>query len=432
VKPRAVLALGVLAHLLLQARPAAERVWSAPHGRDFASYHYAAQVAAEGGDPYDTPSLDAAARAERTRRSVQPYFYPPPFLLGMAWTLPLPLATAYRAMFVLNELLLAGVLLLCVRRFAMPAWAAALVLATFTPVPDNAWMGQANYLALLPALAGLALLRPTGAPREVPVGREALGGVLLGVAGMAKMTPALYLLAAALAGRWRAFAVAAATAVGLSVLALPMVGLEAQRRFYTEVLPGFAAGRYHQLGVPIGLASNHSLPNLWAQVWPGTATALSEGAARAGTLTTLALLGLWTWRALALRARARDAGADPAATVLSPELLGALGGILLLTPTFTYEHHLVTLLPALGAAAGALRVDGRLVVGRALALGLAYAMLAWPLAWVSAATGALGGLGWIARESKTMGALGVIALLLAWARPTPDDIVNPLDDHGTT
>ena len=36
---------------------------NSPHGRDFASYYYAAVVAYDGGDPYDTAALGAAASA---------------------------------------------------------------------------------------------------------------------------------------------------------------------------------------------------------------------------------------------------------------------------------------------------------------------------------------------------------------------------------
>jgi hypothetical protein len=416
VTARRWLLLGLLLHVFLQLLPAAERVGSASHGRDYASYHYAVHVAASGGDPYDTASLDAAARAERTRKTVQPYFYPPPFLLGLSWAVPLPLAMAYRAMLLLNELLLGAVLWLCLRRFHLPAWGAAALLALYTPIPDNAWMGQANFLALLPALGGLALLR--GRERQPPSLREELlGGVLIGVAGMAKMSPALYLLAAAMGGRWRAVGAAALTAVGLSLLTLPLVDLSTQLRFYTEVLPGFAKGSYHGLTVPIGLGSNHSIPNLWHRLWPGTATALSAPARLASSLGTLALLALWSARARQLR---RREGASEAP--LSPALLGALGVILVITPTYTYEHHLVFLIPAIGAAMGAVASLGDLRARRraGAALLLCFALLACPLGWVSGLAGSLPkALGVLVREGKTLGALGLLALLLALAGMRP-------------
>ncbi|HVS03016.1 MAG TPA: hypothetical protein VMT16_09620 [Thermoanaerobaculia bacterium] len=92
------------------------------HGRDFDSYHYAARVAAAGGDPYDLAALDRAAAAEGWR-VVHPYFYPPPFLLAMQWTLPLDLVTAWRVWFWVDELFLWVVVLIA---WAWPVLALAL------------------------------------------------------------------------------------------------------------------------------------------------------------------------------------------------------------------------------------------------------------------------------------------------------------------
>lgn len=412
---RLLLFLGVLLHLAVMA-PSAERVWKNAGGADYASYHYATKVAATGGDPYATEALGAAARAERTRKGVHPYFYPPPFLLGTAWSLPLSLRDGYRFMFVLNEVALLGVLAVCVRCFAMPAWAALVLLAAYTPIPDNAKMGQANLLVLLPALAGLALAtRPSSPTRRAR--DEVLGGVLLGVAGMAKMSPALFLVGVAMAGRWRAFVAAGLTAVALSILALPLVGVDAQVRFYAEVLPGFARGQYHDLSVPIGLPSNHSIPNLWFRLLDeGARTTLSPMAQRLGTLSMLGLLGAWAARAGLLARRARRIGGDVATTVLSPALLGALGVILVVTPAYTYEHHLVLLIPALGAAAGQIRGrDGALLRGRVALLAGGFALLAMPLPWFDLARGLPGLLGDVAQEMKTLGMLLLLGLLLAWA-----------------
>ena len=86
--PLLFVVLGLLGHAIFQARPAWEKVSAGGGGRDFASYYYAAQVALEGGDPYDTPALSAAAVADHTRRSVHPFFYPPPFLFSVAWVGP--------------------------------------------------------------------------------------------------------------------------------------------------------------------------------------------------------------------------------------------------------------------------------------------------------------------------------------------------------
>ena len=74
------------------------------HARDYATYHYAVAEAMDGGDPYETKALSKRARAEKTRRSVHPFFYPPPFLLGMPWAACLDLSTAYKAFFWLSQL----------------------------------------------------------------------------------------------------------------------------------------------------------------------------------------------------------------------------------------------------------------------------------------------------------------------------------------
>ena len=102
--------------------------------------------------------------------------------------------------------------------------------------------------------------------------------------------------------------------------------------------------------------------------------------------------------------------------MLSPALLGALGVILVVTPAYTYEHHLVLLIPALGAAAGALRgEDGEILRGRVAALVGVFALLAMPLPWFDLARKMPGLLGDVAQEMKTLGMLALLGLLLAWA-----------------
>lgn len=376
-----LLLAGLVLHAVLQLGPAWDKVSSAKHGRDFASYYYALQVAADGGDPYDTHALDVAAREDRTRKSVHPYFYPPPFLLAIGWARPLSLHQAYVGMLLLNEALLFGCLFVLVRAFAVPVWVTTLLLATYTPIPDNAWMGQANLLALLPALLGLA-----AAPR-----RPVLGGVLVGVAGMLKMSPALFLLYWVLRRQWRPVFAAAATAAALSVLALPLVDLDAQLRFYTEVLPGFGVGDYHGLSIPISLPANHSVPDLFDRVWDfPNPRRLSPEAHRASLAATVGLLALWAWRF-------RRPGDEPAA-------LGALTVLMVVLPVYTYEHHLVFLLLAIGAAA---------TVAPAWLFLPAYFFLAWPLHWLRDAQAAFPELEGVLRESKFLAAMALFAFC-AW------------------
>ena len=406
--PRTWLALAVMVHLAGHAAPAWERVTASRSGRDYASYHYAVKAVTAGRDPYDTRGLGVLARAEGTRGTVHPYFYPPPFLAGMAWSAPLSLRDGARAMFVLNELALFGCLALIRVGLGAPLGVLALLLATYTPIADNATMGQANLLALLPAVGAMVALARR---------RDLAAGLGLGVAGMAKMSPALLLAWATLRGRWRTVVVAAGTAVALSLAALPWVGPATQLRFYAEVLPGFARGDYHDLSVPLTLPSNHSLPELWARLLPGPdPKGMGPAAGVAARGTAVLLLGLWGWATWRARAPSGpDRGPLAETDALS---LGALCGLMVFLPAYTYEHHLVLLIPLLGAAARTWRRGP----AWQLAFALAYAPLAMPLdAWRWLHDMAPAGLVPLARECKLVGGMALVALCLAALRSAPPD-----------
>lgn len=403
--PRWLLLVALALHGWLQLAPAWQKTADTPSARDYASYYYAVKVAADGGDPYDVGALGRLSRAENTRRTVQPYFYPPPFLLTQLWALPLSLHTASFVMLVLNELLLGACLFLTWRCFAVAPAAIALILATYSPIPDNAWMGQANLLALLPTLLGLAW-----------AGRRPwLGGIAVGVAGMLKMSPALFLVYWAIRRNLRAFLAAAGTAVALSLLTLPLVGTAWQIEFFREVLPGFLVGDYHGLTVPISLPANHSIPDIFARMWPGdTPTSMSETALRASRFVNLAALGAWgfvTWR----NRRAPD---SPAA--LDRWSLGALTILMTILPAYTYEHHLVFLL----LPAGLFLTWGwdearRGALAKRVAVGLltvsTWFFLAWPLLWLTAGQKRFPALGDTFRESKFLAMLVILAVMLALA-----------------
>ncbi len=396
-----LLVIGLLGHLFVQAGPAWKKVHAGGAGRDFASYYSAADVALHGGDPYENPSLDAAAREDHTRKSVNPYFYPPPFLLTVSWIGPFSLQSAYEAWFFVNEALLFAVLAVGVVAFEVPVWAVAALLWTWSPIPDNAWMGQANLLALLPALLGLAVAKR----------RPVAGGILVGTAAMLKMSPALFLGWWLMQRNWRAVLAAMGTAVGLSLAALPLVGWAPTLRFYTEVLPGFSKGDYHGLKVPISLEANHSIPDLMDRAFPGPGSILSETAQHASTAIVAVLLAIWAWRAWR--------ATEPAAVV------GALAVLMVATPVYTYEHHLVFLLVAMGTAAGLAwrRVvadwrGGRRAAAGAVGLALVFTwfVLAWPLPMLRGAQAMLPkDLAWVTRESKTLGEAALFAMLLWFA-----------------
>jgi len=393
---RALLVLGLVL-FSAQSIDAMRGVFKFQRASDFATYHYAAQVTWAGGDPYDTPALSRAARVDNTRRAVHPFFYPPPFLLGMVWDRGLPLHVAYRIWGFGNLLALLGSLVVLRRWLKAPWWLLAVVGGTLTPAFNAVKMGQANQLVLLPALIGLWLQR----------------GSWVGVSAMAKMSPALFLAGWAPRGMWKPVLGAMATAVVLSLLALPIVPLDTQLRFYLEILPGFSSGEYHGLRIPITLPANHSIPDLFHQLWPGPDDHhLHPRSALASKAVSLFALGGLAW--VASRVHREDPIAEAG-------LAGALTVLMVITPVYAYEHHLAWLvLP--GAAAGMALHTGRLgkkwwwVAAPSWALSVAH--LAWVRFLREAAPAPLD---WLAQESKFVGLIGLLVVCTAAAlspRPT--------------
>lgn len=384
-----MLGVALAAVYLAQSVPVWDKVRSSRSARDFATYHYAVQVAAEGEDPYSKKLLGKAARREKTRRQVHPYFYPPPFLVAMTWTLPLSLGAAYRLWFWANQLFLLGTLVV-LRRWLQAPWLLLLgVCAVCTPLPDSIMMGQANLLVGLLVVVGL----------------WRSNGVAVGAAGMLKMSPALYLLGWASRMQWRPVGLAVATAVGLSLVSLPLVGLDLQVRFFTEVLPGFGTGQYNGLTVPITLPANHSVPDLFNQLWPGlTKHALSAKAAAGARSVSLVLLGGAVWAVRAAKGTPQVASA-----------FGALSIVLLVTPVYTYEHHLSLLVFPL-VASGTVFV--RAQAGRlSWALwGLGAGLSCTPLGWLRSAKEVAPACTWWIQESKFLGLVLVASACLLASR----------------
>src|SRR5688572_13522897 len=95
----------VVWHAFWVASPAWVVTFDQGQGRDFATYYYAVQAAADGADPYDRKALGALSRDEGTRQGVHPFLYAPPFLLTMAWALPFDLDGAYHRWFWIDAVL---------------------------------------------------------------------------------------------------------------------------------------------------------------------------------------------------------------------------------------------------------------------------------------------------------------------------------------
>ena len=327
-------------------------------GKDYASYHYAAVAAREGGDPYDTPALARRARVDGRVLPLNPYFYPPPFLCLVAWSPYTSLDAAYRIWFWISEVAAVfalGAAVALTRPLGPQAPAVAvLAMALCSAFADNLRMGQANLVVLAVTLAGLWAAR---------TGRVGIGaGALLGVACLWKMSPALFVLHWLVQRRYAPVAAALVAAFVASLATLPILDLAHQWTFYGSVLPGFGTGDYNGLIVPITLFGNHSIPNLYAQAFPGNG-ALGQFAR---LLSTVTAVGFVAGTMFAFRT-----AADEAQRVAQ---IAGIAVLMLLIPVYTYEHHLVWALPAVVVGALAL-LEGRLP--RWVAVPFLAAVLAW-------------------------------------------------------
>ena len=287
-------------------------------GRDYASYHYAVKAAHNNDSPYSVDALNRLAREEGTRKEVHPFFYPPPAMLSVAWLQPFTLKQGSIAFFWFNQFCLLGTLLI-LHRWRNIEWSNLFACSLFLwPVIDTMKMGQINLFVGLMVLVALRYC----------------SGIALATASMTKMSPALLFFGWIMSKEWRAVCICALTCLGLSIAVIPWISVDEQLRFYTEILPEFSSGAYHGLKIPINIPANHSIPDLYNQIFPGDSrTVLSSVAKRMSSVTSgMILVSILFWiRKLT----------HPEAKLFA---LMSLIPLMLITPVYCYEHHMSLLL----------------------------------------------------------------------------------------
>ncbi len=375
-------------------------------GRDYATYHYAVEVALAGGDPYDTPLLTDAARAEAWHTTpVHPLLYPPAALFGVIWAPALSLPDAANVFRVLGELLMAaGVLaLMWLWRPLGPRRVLALLAATLALMGGVAYgvqLGQANPHVWGLTLAGLAV-----ADDDRPA-RQALGGGLLACAVLGKLSPLAFVGLWLLDRRWVAVGSTLVATVLGCLLSFAVVGTEGQAHFWMDVLPSLSSGDYNGLTIRIGLFANHSIPALLDHLLPGPADSLGTPARTIATFGTLAI-------GVVLAALFRGPASDPLGRA---GRIGAVGVLLLLVPVYTFEHHLIWATPAIVVCAIA-AFERRIPLWVAIGVGMAAAAVCTPIVPLRRLHGWVSGFGRspaLLVEELKLGALLTLFVTTTW------------------
>ena len=199
-----------------------------------------------------------------------------------------------------------------------PLWL-ALIGLTFSPALCSTIMGQVNGLVLFLLLLGL----------------WRTNGWLLGSAAMIKMSPAILLLPYGIWKHWRIVATSVITAITLSIIGLLLIDGPTQWHFYRHILPQFSSGSYAGLTVAINFDGNHSLPDLLNRLFPHPDMMLENR-----KLSSLARIGssLFSLGALAILAGAAHRTLDSFGRQC---VLAATVALMIITPVYTYEHHLI-------------------------------------------------------------------------------------------
>ena len=268
--------------------------------------------------PYDTKNLDKLARIEGTRKHVHPFFYPPPAILPLLWVTPMSLASGAIAFLLFNVLCLFATLYV-MHTWLLVSWGTLFSVSILLwPVIDSLKMGQINlFVGLL-----------------ITLGIRYRSGMAIAMASMTKMAPALIFFGWLAQGRYSAAVRCAIGSVLLSLLATPWISISEQLYFYSVVLPEFLSGAYHGLKIPINIPANHSLPDLYNQLFPAEdVTILSDEAKVLSSVTSVSALCLLLYLSRVYTS----------IKSVVPMLL-SLVCLMLIVPVYCYEHHLSLLL----------------------------------------------------------------------------------------
>lgn len=330
---------------------------SLSQGGDFQTYYIAAAMLRAGEDMYDhRRALQfTAAHSSVAYPEVQYYLYPPllAIVLSPLSTLPYPLA--YKVWVVINQIFLAGTLLLLSKSLPMfQRWSLPILVilaGNMYPFYLSIDIGQINILILLLITAAFA-----SAFQQ----RMFLAGVMIGIAAMIKISPLLLIGLFVFQRQWKAIWGFAASLALLTVF----TALVAE----PQSLAGFIhVSLMNSIPIQVDWIDNAS-PAAFLHRLTGALNIapLEPGLRWLATLIVLSVLGLCS-----LPQRSTN---DPTFGLLFG--LWVLG-MHLLSP-ITWEHHLVWTLLVVAVTAGYLvHLNARRTMPLAIVLAISYMLIAF-------------------------------------------------------
>ncbi len=307
-------------------------------GGDFyVEYFQAMAVSGSGAGTHDHEAMLELARTLAGRDRIAPNVYPPTFTFFVSPLTAIPHRTARVVWLLLNQMWLAGTIVL-LRRLC---WATAqrrmsihfslvfflLSASVYFPVLEHNWQGQANLAVLF--LLTLALYS------YLTQGRDAVAGLWLGLAIVLKLFPVVILPFLICRRRYRLVAWTSLWCACMVVASLSVVSIEDYLQYPSVLLNSVYAGAGHEL------ASSYSLVS-WLGGWFRIIGL--EGTTSGLIVTCLRLLPYVLFLTISwMEARREDDVSRQALTVEILRYWQALLFVAFIMSKF-WEHHLVFML----------------------------------------------------------------------------------------
>jgi alpha-1,2-mannosyltransferase len=299
---------------------------------DFRAYYAAATAATRGFDPYDTEAVRAHVSLPG-KQEIIGYLYPPPTLWLFAGFARLPYPAAQVPWLVLQLGLGVAALGLILRTLRCEFGSPASVLVGYAFLGSAAvWelfrWGQFDMIVVL-----LLVLAVAAMPRDRPLS----GGVWLGLAVVAKVTPIVYLAVLAIRKRWKPAAAGLAVIVALLAVALIWPGygatlswLDGLRTFCADQHAAMSPNNLSLRGFVYRLFVEHPTHEGPSAPWIDLGLATAQWIVRLAAGALCLVTAAWLWL------RRHDLSTAECVCAVIPL-------VLLLSPQ-TSAHHCVQLL----------------------------------------------------------------------------------------